>query len=222
MSLAATVKWCARHKRELPVSLFGRNRSRADGLNTYCRKCASSILIESRRRHGVSPIPGRRYPSAEVRLLAHAEPEPMSGCWIWLAMSVRGGYGRISYLGKMWLAHRLAYELWSAPGGQTDVQHRSDKPASVNPRHLFLGSDATNIADRDAKGRTATGEQNGRSRLTLVMVREIRRSYAAGEETKAALARRFGVSADCVGDVVYGRTWPLPDRSDSGALERHA
>lgn len=45
------------------------------------------------------------------------------------------------------------------------------------------------------------------TKLTEPDVREIRKRYAAGGVSQAALAREFGVSAATIGDLIAGRTW---------------
>lgn len=45
------VKRCPRCEQRLPLDSFWRNRSRADGLNTYCKECASRIVREWTMRH---------------------------------------------------------------------------------------------------------------------------------------------------------------------------
>ncbi len=105
-------------------------------------------------------------------------------------------------------AHRLSWEMQYGPipRGMV-VMHTCDVRRCVNPFHLVLGTVAENNRDRDKKGRQAKGEAAGRAKLTEDQVRVIRDAVTSGAATKAALARRFGVSRERIGQVVSGRGW---------------
>jgi hypothetical protein len=83
-------------------------------------------------------------------------------CWLWTARHTRKGYGMFKQGSLDRLAHRVAWEEVNGPiPPGLCVLHKCDNPPCVRPDHLFLGTQADNIADRDAKGRQARGDRNG-------------------------------------------------------------
>jgi predicted XRE-type DNA-binding protein len=109
------------------------------------------------------------------------------------------------------LAHRISYGLHVGPipkGGGVCVCHKCDNPKCVNPDHLFLGSHADNIADRDVKGRQVTlkGSKNVNAKLTEAAVKEIKLLLASGVMQKL-IAKQFDVSQSNVSDIKRGRIW---------------
>jgi len=99
------------------------------------------------------------------------------GCWEWQGGRVKhtAGSGEKAYgafaprTDEIYPAHRYSYELAYGkieghvghdPEHEICVLHRCDNPPCVRPDHLFLGSDADNIADMYAKGRASTGAKH--------------------------------------------------------------
>jgi hypothetical protein len=101
-------------------------------------------------------------------------------------------------------AHRVSYQLHVGPipDGMT-VLHRCDNPSCTNPRHLFVGTNSDNNADRDAKGRAAYGERN-HAKLTEANVIAIR---SRRDRSDAEWAEILGVGAPTVQCARNGRTW---------------
>lgn len=74
-------------------------------------------------------------------------------CWPWRGFCNRGGYGQFGEDGKLTTAHRVAWRLTFGDPGKYFVLHTCDNPPCVNPFHLFLGNQKTNMEDMVAKGR---------------------------------------------------------------------
>jgi hypothetical protein len=128
-------------------------------------------------------------------------------CWPYTGATRANGYGRLRIEGRYELAHRVAYRL---ANGQVPsdmfVCHSCDNPICCNPSHLWLGDHADNMADRQQKGRYATGEQHPQSRLTLSQAAAIMRRAMAGE-TAIALAAQHGVHYSTIRRLITSKRW---------------
>ena len=133
-------------------------------------------------------------------------PRDENGCWLWEGHRGHDGYGQVRYKRRIHRANRVAYMLFKGPI-QADlyVCHTCDMRACVNPDHLFLGSNADNLADMAQKGRSAQGERNGRSKLTWAQVNAIR--FLAAWTGRAWLMQKYGVSKTTIEYIVTGKTW---------------
>lgn len=145
------------------------------------------------------------------RFLEKTSPDPNSGCHLWTAYCLYNGYGRFRLYGETVYAHRAAYELFVGPiGVGMCVCHKCDTPSCVNPKHLWLGTHADNVADMIRKGRQPTsaqrsrrGESNGRAKLTRVDVASIR----ADPRNPSAIAEDFCVSLPHIKKIKKGDAW---------------
>lgn len=128
------------------------------------------------------------------------------GCWLWLGARSKAGYGQIGLGRKVLYAHRLSAEWVHGPiPAGTEVCHKCDAPACVNPDHLFLGTHADNGADAASKGRMRPprGEASPKAKLTAEQVVAIRRDT----RTTRAIGRDYGVSNRHVSAIKRGEAW---------------
>ena len=152
-----------------------------------------------------------------TRFEAKYVPEPMSGCWLWLA-GVRNGYGRFRMgeergfrsEGAHWASYLI--HVGEIPAGLY-VCHRCDTRLCVNPAHLFLGTAAENMQDAARKGRMAwtpgetralpRGAEHHSAKLSADDVLAIRTSNETGVE----LARRHHVAPITVSRIRRRLIW---------------
>lgn len=151
-----------------------------------------------------------RKPTSVNSLFDNCSPEPNSGCWIWMgALSIDGRYGSASYLDKTERAHRLMFKLTNGeiPAG-IKVLHKCDVMLCINPDHLFLGTDADNMADKTAKNRQAKGIQCNHPHRVFndSSVREVRKLRKQGR-TLQEIAGLFATTKSSISNIVNEKTW---------------
>ena len=135
-----------------------------------------------------------------------------NGCHYWCGSEDgTDGYGRFYIQGKKAIpAHRFAWFLHTGimPSADIQVCHTCDRPRCVNPAHLFLGTNKTNAADREQKGRgnQVHGESHVRAKLNPIAVRVIRHMFKKGKSL-TQLGRIHKVATATILNIVKEETW---------------
>ena len=139
----------------------------------------------------------------------------MTDCTEWQGRRDQYGYGRKWRNGRDRLAHALTYvdrvgdDIGDIDGWQ--VNHTCDNPPCVNSEHLYLGTQADNMRDRDKRGRhryvAHPGEANGQAKLTDEQALEMIARYEAGGVAQRELAAEYGVSQTIVSLIVNRKIW---------------
>jgi hypothetical protein len=165
------------------------------------------------------------------RFWVKAKIGPDDVCWDWQASKHGQGYGLFKLKSRTEFAHRIAWRIAhksDIPNGLC-VLHSCDNPACVNPAHLRVGTQQDNMDDKVTRGRQARtgalrpatgmnsgahthpekrarGVKNGRSKLTVEQVQEIRARSKKGE-SQSAIARSFEVHRTQIGAIVRREQW---------------
>lgn len=132
---------------------------------------------------------------------------PGIDCWIWIAGTGAGGYGRVSLGGRPEMAHRAAYMAanGSIPTGML-VRHMCGNRMCVRPGHLKVGTKADNARDTAEMFMTV-------SNLDKEAVRSIRRDYDNGLPL-LEIAEKHGIAFGSVYPIVCYKSfdWIDPDK----------
>lgn len=149
------------------------------------------------------------------RFMQRVEFDPMTSCWLWAGPTAAGGYGYFKYDGRVQKAHRVSWALHNGymPNRDIKVCHRCDTPACVNPDHLWLGTQADNVADMVAKGRNRPpppcyGSKNPGAVLDEDTVWAIRHMIKNGSFTQPQIRASYGVAQMTINRIARYETWP--------------
>lgn len=141
-----------------------------------------------------------------------AKVERRSGleCWPWKASVWNSGYGqfRVQLPGRAgrqqtWGAHRAAYALSHGPIPEgASVLHACDNRLCCNPAHLFIGTQADNMADAAVKGRLHAPRPK-RQKVTDEDC-DVALRWAQSGVMRVEIARRLGVTKTWVTRFLKG------------------
>lgn len=89
----------------------------------------------------------------KTRLSLKKKVDPTTGCWLWKGEKNREGYGKITFMGKKRLVHRVSamlyngYDLNSYETAGLQINHTCKHRNCYNPSHLKIGSHRDNMED---------------------------------------------------------------------------
>lgn len=152
-----------------------------------------------------------------------------TSCIEWDGPTAGNGYGVKSINGKLQYVHRIAAteRFGEIPKGMV-FAHKCDNPKCHNPDHLFICTQAENLADMKRKGRSCKGEKHRSKthpelilkgeqlwshKLTEKEVLQIRDKYVlsvAGKKSNtslSSLAKQYKVGFQTIHKIVTRKTW---------------
>lgn len=168
--------------------------------------CSRSCALRHKQPHTPEAI--KAYMLANVDM-----PALPDACWLWKGHIVKkSGYGLACFQGKHPLAHRASYEIFVGPiPDGLHILHALHCPHRhcINPRHLYAGTNAQNIADKIALDRTPHGSSHCHARLTESDVLQILKLYhaAGSQHNRYTLSKLFGVSDGTIRPILQRKTW---------------
>ena len=130
----------------------------------------------------------------------------INGCWNCTSHATdTNGYPVATINRKFNRMYRHFYAICKGviPQGLV-IRHTCDNKLCINPEHLILGTHADNVEDRVKRKRSATGEKNGRSKLTETEVIII---YKNTNLPIMTLAKKYGVDPKAIRNIKNKQTW---------------
>jgi hypothetical protein len=126
-------------------------------------------------------------------------------CWPWTKSKSgsRREYGQYHWYGvdpPIHAAHVAAHFFTTGKRRRGSICHKCDNPICCNPKHLYVGTQLSNMQDMARRNRTS-------SKLTYEQVRRI----LVGGETSRTLSSALNVTAKTINCIRRGEKWRYHD-----------
>lgn len=128
------------------------------------------------------------YMDTMQRFWAKVDRRGPDECWPWKGATTHGyGYMKVRRDGKRIAigAHRIALAGFPLVFPKMFACHHCDNPLCCNPRHLYFGTNETNVADRTERNRHPRVKPKG-------LASKARELFASGM-SKREIARQLGM-----------------------------
>ena len=160
------------------------------------------------RRHGSPHVTKITPPGSALKWLRQQVNHRGHECLIWPFRQGDGEYPYYDSNHRRIYAHREMCRLahGEPKSACLHAAHSCGNIRCVNPRHLRWATPKENSADMIAHGTVVRGEQSPASKLTAEQVLDARRRVAAGE-SRASIARSYGVFGSTIDSIISGKTW---------------
>ncbi len=114
-------------------------------------------------------------------------------------------------------AHRIAWILTHGYPKQW-VLHKCNNPACVNPNHLYEGTPADNVRDRELAGNGPSVNPKAKRRLTAAQVLTVKEMLAMGIKQRE-IATHFNIGVSTINRIHTGKAWNNTIRGPRKALD---
>lgn len=173
-----------------------------NGRNPFCtRHCAA---IHRKHRPYQTKSPTERFWKYVTK---------SKDCWVWKGSIATNGYGLFHLTDnplhyRTIFAHRFSYQhhFGPIPDGILVLHHCDNRPC-VNPSHLFLGTHFDNAKDAASKNRHTHGAMVGTSKLTDLIVLQIRTLIDSKVYPRTQIANHFGVNRSTIDGIANHSLW---------------
>ncbi|CAN5115598.1 hypothetical protein BH09PAT1_BH09PAT1_8390 [soil metagenome] len=128
-------------------------------------------------------------------------------CWNWLAGKSSTGYGQVTYKGKKYKAHRLAWFFIHGEHPSDCLLHSCDNRLCVNTEHLRNGTRLDNAKDRMSRNRSPIGELCPNALLSNVNVLKIKYLLKQSGMTHEEIGNMFNVSRKYITRINNNKAW---------------
>jgi hypothetical protein len=165
------------------------------------RKQRQSTVAE---RSSLADLTENELAGLRRRFSAKVKPDPVTGCLNWIGAVAGGGYGQFGIRGRVFRAHRVAWELAHGPiPAGLVIRHRCNNSRCVNAAHLQTGTHLDNMEDMTRAGRQNRSGPKLTSRDAVTM----RGLHDFLGYTWPEIAQEFCVGRTTVANVMREKTW---------------